>query len=174
MNSIVILCGGDSSGKTATLKGFFGVNKRNRSPSSFIDRKLDGKRICAVSFDSPQEHEDFCKVNDVQKNINGRIRECNEETKGDPYILIVPFTMSTSEADRKKLNKNCILKPIEELKKSFIVFVIYLKKKNAKLLAEKDALMKGITSVVIETTKDDYDKSTELEKYLKERVIKSM
>ena len=178
MNSIVILCGGVNSGKTTTMKGFFGVSKNSYSSWSFIKRKLDGKIICAVSFSSPQEKEGFCEVNDVKENIKERITECNEETKGEPYILIIPFTMRTRNKDRKKLNENCILKPIQHLRKRFNVFVIYLKKKKIKRRLKMDdlmdALMEGIASYVIETTKDDCDMSKELENYLKKKVIKSI
>jgi ABC-type cobalamin/Fe3+-siderophores transport system ATPase subunit len=172
MNSIVILCGGNSCGKTTTLKGFFKV-KGAQSPESYIERKLDGKRICAVSFGSPQEQEPFCKVELVNGNIKNRILECENNTDGEPYILIIPFTMSVSNADRTKLNKDCIVEPIDELKKKLKVFVIYLRKANAQNLSKKDALMEQIALKTIETTKDDYDKSAELEKYLREVVIKS-
>jgi len=47
-----------------------------------------------------------------------------------------------------------------------------LRKTNAQNLAEKDALMKEIALVEIETTKDDCDKSAELEEYLRKEVIK--
>jgi hypothetical protein len=172
MNSIIILCGGNSCGKTTTLKGFFKVTSLE-SPDSYIERKLDSKRICAVSFSSPQEKEPFCKVELVNENIKNRISECERKTSGEPYILVIPFTMSVSKADRTKLNKDCILKPIEELRKKFNVFAIYLRKTNAQNLAEKDALMEQIALIKIETTKRDYDKSAELEKCLREVVIKA-
>jgi hypothetical protein len=149
------------------------IARAPRSPDSYVERKLDGKRICAVSFGSPQEQEPFCKVEHVNGNIKDRILECEKNTNGEPYVLIIPFTMSVSGADRTKLNKDCILKPIEELKKKFKVFVIYLRKINARNLAEKDALMGQVALKTIETTKDDYDKSAELESYLREVVMKS-
>ena len=173
MNKIVILCGADSSGKTTTLRGFFGVTK-GKSPSHFKGRKIDGRIVCAVSFCSPQEQEDFCVVKDVQRNIQKRIEECVKETNGKSYILIIPFTMSVSEKDRTRLNEDCIRKPIEELKKSFKVFIIYLRKETAQKLREKDALMDCIIfDKKIETTKKDYDKSTELEDFLKSNKRKS-
>ena len=117
-------------------------------------------------------------VKDVQRNIQKRIEECNKETNNEPYILIIPFTMSVSKRDRTRLNEDCIHKPIEELKKSFKVCVIYLRKENAQKLGEKDALMDRIIQMVrimftkkIETTKKDYDKSMKLEDFLKEKVL---
>ena len=133
----------------------------------------DDKTVCAVSFSSPQERSAFCYVEQVQDDINKRIQECDKESKGKPYILLIPFTMSGSRAKKKKLNNECIVKPIEELEKKFKVYVIYLKKKNARNLAEKDALMKKIAVAEIETTKTDYDKSKELEIFLKEKLITS-
>ena len=171
MNTIVILCGGNSCGKTATLKGFFGISKASYSPEDYIERKLDGKTVCAVSFGSPQEQSAFCEVNQVQANIDGRIQTCDKECKAKPYILLIPFTMSGSREKRKKINEQCILKPIEKLGQNFKVFVIYLRKTNAHNLSEKDTLMKDLATVTIETTKKDYDKSRELEKFLKEKVL---
>jgi len=171
MNTIVILCGANSCGKTSTLKGFFGIRKNVKSPEYYIERKLDGMTVCAVSFGSPQEQSDFCDVIQVQKNIKERTQTCDKESKVKPYTLLIPFTMSGSRKKRKKVNKDCIIKPIEELRKSFKVFVIYLRKTNTHYRAEKDALMKDIAVKTIETTKEDFDKSIELEKFLKEKVL---
>jgi ABC-type multidrug transport system ATPase subunit len=49
MNTIVILCGGNNSGKTTTLKTFFHV-KSKRSPGFYVERRLDGKIVCAFSL----------------------------------------------------------------------------------------------------------------------------
>ena len=73
---------------------------------------------------------------------------------------------------KKKVNEDCILKPIEELKKSYHVFVIYLRKTNTHHLKEKDALMEHIAiRPPIPTTKEDYDKSKDLEKVLREKIL---
>lgn len=146
---------------------------KGHSPESYIERKLDGKIICAVSFSSPQEQEPFCEVELINDNIKKRIIECENNTNGEPYVLIIPFTMSGSRKKRKKINEDCILKPIERLKERFKVFVIYLRKTNARNLKEKDALMRKVASITIETTRKDYDKSAELEKFLRQVVIKS-
>lgn len=174
MNKIVILCGSNDCGKTTSLRGFFRIKNNAPSPDSYVERKINGIIVCAVNFNSPQEQSVFCNVKQVQENINERIQICNEESKRKPYILLIPFTMSGSRTKKKKLNEKCIINPIKELEKKFKVYVIYLRKTNAKNLTEKDALMKRVTSVLIETTKDDYDKSKELEKFVKKRVIKSM
>jgi ADP-heptose:LPS heptosyltransferase len=171
MNTIVILCGGNSCGKTTTLKGFFGISKNAQSPEYHVERKINGKTVCAVSFGSPQEQSKFCNVKQVQENIDNRTQTCDKESKVKPYILLIPFTMSGSRKERKKLNEDCIIKPIEKLKEKFKVFVVYLRKTNARNLAEKDALMKKIAIAEFETTKNDYDKSRELEKFLKEKII---
>lgn len=175
MNSIVILCGGVRSGKTTTMQNFFG----DGSIDGFVSRKLDGKIVCAVGDSSIQERlvkKDFCKVDKVQEDIKSQVKTCDRETKGEPYILIMPFTMRTLNNERDSLNENCIIKPIKYLKKSFKVFVIYMRKTNTKLLSEKDDLIKRIIPHVdkvktIETTEEDCDKSKELEIFLKKHVI---
>lgn len=174
MNKIVILCGSNNSGKTTTLRGFFKIKDTDGSPSSYIHRKINGKILCAVSFSSPQERSMFCNVKQVQDDINERIQVCDDESKGKPYILLIPFTMSGSRTKKKKLNEECIIKPIEELKRKFKVYVIYLRKTNARNPIEKDALMKKINAEPepVETTRTDYDKSEELEKFLKKKIAK--
>ena len=180
MNNIVVLCGANSCGKTTTLKGFFGIAKTVDSPEYYVEKKLDGKTVCAVSFSSPQEQSPFCKVEIVQENIKSRISVCEKKAKSKPYFLIIPFTMSGSVKEKKKINKNCILKPIEELRKSYRVFVIYLRKTNAHHLKEKDALVEKIAlikdvvliSPPILTTREEYEKSRDLEKVLREKILK--
>lgn len=171
MNTIVILCGAVDSGKTKTLKGFFKV-KSAHSPQSYIERKFDGRIVCAVGFGSPQEQQDFCKVELVNENIQKRIVECENNAKGEAYILLLPFTLRGSTKEGKTINKNCILKPIEKLKEKFKVFVVYLRKTDG-YNAERDALMQDVASIMIETAWNDCDKSAELEKFLRQVVIKS-
>ena len=129
MSAIVILCGGVRSGKTTTMRGFFRVSYID----GFVSRKLDGKIVCAVRDSSIQERlgkDGFCKVELVEKDIYEQIAICNKKTKGKPYTLIMPFTMRTLNNKRNSLNADCIIEPIENLKKSFNVFVIYLRKKK--------------------------------------------
>jgi energy-coupling factor transporter ATP-binding protein EcfA2 len=176
MNNIVILCGANSCGKSTTLKGFFGIAETADAPE-YNERKLDGKIVCSVSFGvtfgSPQEQSPFCNVERVQENINSRIRECDKKATSKPYFLIIPFTMSGSRKKKKKVNADCILKPIEELRKKHHVFVVYLRKTNTHHLKEKDALMKDIAIATIPTTEEDYDKSKDLEKVLRDKILKS-
>jgi len=171
MNTIVILCGGIKCGKTTTLKGFFKV-KSVPSPKSYIEWKLDNKIVCAVYFGSPQEQEPFCNVEQVNENIKNRIAKCEDNTKDESYIVLIPFTMCGNRKG-EKINRNCILEPIRKLEEKFQVFIIYLRKTNIRNLTEKDALMAQVASLTIQTTKQDYDKSVELEKFLREVVMKS-
>lgn len=175
MNAIVIICGGNASGKTATIESFFqGKFTIIDKGCHFFERMLDGMRVYAVSSRSPHEKvNDFCNIAEVNEEIKKRVDECDKKANGQGYTLIIPFTMSVSEVDRTKLNEDCILEPIKELQKRFKVFVIYLRKTNARNLAKKDALMEQVKLKTIETTKDDCDKSVELERYLREVVIKS-
>ena len=113
---------------------------------------------------------------EVQKGIKKRVSECVEKLNGKPYALLIPFTMSTSTLNRKKLNVNCIIKPIKELRQKFNVFVVYLRKTKAQNQKEKNALMEQIEAYLIEpdTTRDDCDRSPQLENYLKKTVIKTL
>ena len=81
------------------------------------------------------------------------------------------------------MNKDCILKPIKELRKNYHVFVIYLRKSNTHRLKDKDALIEEIAAIeeglvvrpFIETTREDRDncdKSNDLKKRLEEKILK--
>jgi len=175
MNAIVILCGGNACGKTTTIESFFHNRfSYTNSGKKFFERTLDGKRVYCVDSGSPQERNKFCHVEDVNANIQMRTDECNKKANGQSYVLIIPFTMSVSSLDRTKLNEDCILKPVERLRKTFNVFVIYLKKTNARNLDKKNALMQKIAMIDIETTNKDFDKSAELEAFLRKNVIKTL
>ncbi|WXG43011.1 MAG: hypothetical protein WED04_02930 [Promethearchaeati archaeon SRVP18_Atabeyarchaeia-1] len=153
------------------MRSFFGIEEDSPNPDFFVERKFKGKIVCAVNFGSPQEQSPFCDVDKVQENIQRRIDECNREATSKPYILIIPFTMFGNRRQGKKINKACILNPIDELEKHFKVFIIYFRKTNTHNLAEKDALMQGRAIATIETTEQDYDKSSELEKVVREKIL---
>jgi len=156
------------------LKKFFQEKvSLTSSGKEFFERTLEGKKVYTVDSGSPQERNEFCKVEAVNENIQERINECNKKANGQIYILIIPFTISEND-ERTKLNEKCILEPIEALRKNYNVFVIYLRKKNATHLSRINDLMKGIATVEIETTKQDYDKSTELETFLRKNVIRAL
>jgi ABC-type cobalamin/Fe3+-siderophores transport system ATPase subunit len=94
MNTIVIPCGSNSSGKTTTLRSLFNITAK-KSPSHFTDIKIDGKRVCAVSFCSPQERvqakdkNNFCKFELVNEDIHNRIAECETNTKDGRTPLLI-------------------------------------------------------------------------------------
>ncbi len=179
MNNIVIVCGANSSGKSTTLKAFFGIAEA----PEYNKRTINGKTVCAVSFGvtfgSPQEQSHFCNFKEVQDNINDRLSICDKRAS-KPYFCLIPFTMSGSPKRKKTVNRDCILKPIEELSKSYNVFVIYLKKTNTHHLDDKDALIEELTSIknvvvvrpFILSTPEDYDKSKDLEKLLRKQIVK--
>ena len=82
MNTVVILCGANSCGKTTTLKGFFGIGKDVDSPKGYIEKEFNGKIVCALSFSSPQEQvKVFCKFEKVQENIKNRLKICDEKAR---------------------------------------------------------------------------------------------
>lgn len=167
MKTIVLLCGSNNVGKTKTLKKFFGVSLDGRlKPMQLLERTLNGKKICAVSLCSPQELSHFCVVDEVKESIEKRIQKCEEHYRNQDYTLLMPFTLSVKDGG---INERCILEPIEWLRtKGFKVVSVYLRRENIRDLPLKDALMKKITSMIIESKKDDYDRqSRELEDILR-------
>ena len=130
------------------------------------ERAIEGKKVYAVRFDSPQERETFCRVDLVKANIEKRITICEEATKGQNYVLIIPFGLRENK-ERTQLNERCVLEPIEWLKgRGFRVFSIYLKKTNTRRLEQKNAVMAKITQTIFLTTSHDCDKSKELEDFI--------
>ena len=119
MKTIVLLCGADRSGKTNTIKRFFGVSgrlKRNQLLKKVLDGKaiyavstsspqelkvLDSKEIYAVSASAPQELEQFCKVESVKKRIKQRIDKVEVESKSEDYVLILPFGIYAKKGKKR-------------------------------------------------------------------------
>ena len=163
MKIIVILCGVGQAGKSKTLKEFFNVSHIKRlGYMQSLERTINGKKVYAVSLNSPQELRKFCDVEGVKDSIQKRIKKCEDASKGQDYVLIIPFGIYG--AVRGELNEDCILKPIEWLRgRGFRVFLIYLRKKTARALSLVDSFMKGLTSNVIESTKEYDRQARELE-----------
>jgi len=171
MKTIVLLCGSNDVGKTNTLKKLFSVSLVGRlKPMQLLERVLNGKKIYAVSLSSPQELSDFCVVDEVKVNIEKRIQKCELASEGQDYILIMPFGIYEGKGEHKgQLNERCVLEPLEWLRSlGFRVASVYLRKEKARLLSLIDLLMKKVTSTVIESQKNNYDRQArELEEFIK-------
>lgn len=166
MVTVVILIGRSNSGKTRTLKRFFGIDRRLR-PNEYMDR-TNGKIVCAVKLNSPQEEEDFCKYEDVVNNINKRLERAKSEVKNrhkmDDFVFIIPFGLYVRRDDGK-INEDCILKPIEQLKKEgHAILLIYLNRPSRKPIYDK--FMKGLTTHEISSRKDYDNQAKELRKLI--------
>lgn len=163
MKTVIILCGVAGSGKTKTLKSFFGLDPDERLRRyGLLEKTLDGEKIYAFSLSSPQEQEDFCEVEDVKTNIEERIRKCEQASQGNDYTLIIPFTISRKR-ETGEYNEDCIIKPINWLtNRRFRVYTIYLKK-----MRPVDIIMKRITSREIESMEEYHRQARDLEGFLK-------
>ncbi len=175
MNTIVLVCGCNNSGKTTTIEKFFRngyVSCINRF--RFYHRVINGIDVYALSLSSPQERENFCVVDDVKDNISFRMQECGKKANGKPHILVIPYGIYEDEK-REKLNENCFLEPIEWLRveKGFKVFPWYLRKVNVTKGSQKDALARKVRLDEIDTTDKDFDKSNELEQIVKRLIAET-
>ena len=165
MVTIICLTGRRSSGKTKTLKKFFGVREDDRIRNNeYIDKK-NGKIICAVGFGSPQELEGFCQFEDVIDNLNKRLEIAKEEVKKrykkDDFVFIIPFTLMTKIDGRN--NTNCILKPLEILKnKGHVVSLIYLTRPSRNPWYDK--FMRSLTTYEILSREEYSEQAKELKK----------
>ena len=169
MVQIVLLIGRGNSGKTETLKKFFGIHRRLRR-YEYIEKSINGNVVCAVSLSSPQElmkEIAFCDydlvINNIKKRLNMAKREVKKRHNTDDFIFVMPFGLYLRRDGRT--NEDCILKPIEQLKKDgHTVLPIYLKKASKNPFFDK--FMNGLTSNEISSRKD-YDKQAEeLEKLI--------
>lgn len=164
MKTIFILCGVGQTGKTKTLKQFFGVSfNKIVTMVNPLEKLLNGVTIFAVGLSSPQEQEDFCHVNDVKRNIRRRIEKLPEN---HDYVLIIPF--GVYGASKGKMNEDCIILPIEWLKnQGFRVFVIYLRKASARSEILIMSLMKKLNARIIDSTEDYGKQAKELERIMR-------
>lgn len=160
MKTIVLLCGDRNSGKTKTLKTFFGVSDIKRlKPMQLLETTVKRKRVYAVGLTSPQElANDFCNVEKVDKRINKRLEKCELNSQGRDYVLIIPFTLFVKNGN---VNERCIIEPIELLRsKGYNVVSVYLRKATSTFLHLFDALMNKIKATTIESS-EDYDRQAE-------------
>jgi hypothetical protein len=146
---------------------------------NFYKRIFHGRIVYGAGSDSPQELQQLktntlCDVEWVKRNLEKRIQLCDDDCKGESYILIIPWGMYENR-NRTQLNEDCFLQPKEwlEKEKGFKVFPFYLRKTNATHKTQKDALARKISIKEIETTcKEDCDQSKELEKFIIEHIPK--
>jgi len=153
--TIIILLGKTDSGKSRTIKKFFGV-KKIRGVT-----KKDGNPPIFTVVSSPQEMEKFCESDEVIK----RIKKYLNEIKENDFIFILPFTIQRQNG---RYNIDCILKPIEELKKNHNVHVIYLDKINREL---DNLLTKANVEERIKSIEDYSAHATQLEKFIKNLLL---
>ncbi len=101
---IFILLGVGDSGKTKTIKAFFGVDNRYKT-RSILEIGGEEFTIYMVLLGSPQERNEFCDVENVNIDIQNRLDYC--EVRDANYMLLIPFTIKRNFDDRS-LNENCI------------------------------------------------------------------
>lgn len=166
MIKIVLLVGRGNSGKTRTLKKFFGIEfsiKLKRY--EYIERVIDQKVVCSVGLSSPQELISFCNYKVVIENIKTRLEKAKREVKRrhnkKDFIFIIPFGLYMKIG---KMNEDCIKNPIEQLKlDGYEVFPIYLKRKFKRILSRNqlfDNFIGIFTSHKI-LSREEYDKQAE-------------
>jgi hypothetical protein len=167
MKKIVLLCGADRSGKTNTIKSFFGVTGRLKR-NQLLRKIVNSKIVYAVSASAPQELEKFCHVDDVKNRIQKRIDKCEEISSKTDYVLILPFGIYAKKGE-KKINAQCLLEPLRWLRgKGFEVTPVYLRKEKTALLELKDTLIRSIAEFEIKSDMDYDRQAKELREIIKD------
>ena len=187
MNGIVLICGGNSSGKTTSIKNFFDnqptsepIKKINKAP--LYHCVVDGVDVYTLSTSSLQEKVESrlkkekgedCTVDKMIKNLKERLEIINKEADGKKYVAIIAHGIYAD--GNGKLQEPLFLKPIEWLKeqKDYKIRPIYLNKTNAQHCAEKLELGRKVTRY--EDTfegidEKDFDRSTFLMQQVKELI----
>ena len=161
MINVIILIGRSNSGKTKTLHEFFGIGSWSKG---YHDKIINGKIVCAVGFSSPQESEltSFCNYNLVIEDIIERLEIARKEVKKrrdkDDFVFVIPFTLKKKDA---MINKDCIIKPIEDLNdKGHIVVPIYLNRVYLRKQQWYDQFMRDLTTHVI-LSREEYGEQAE-------------
>lgn len=153
-SKVIIICGKANSGKSTLIRTFFG--KEDVIAKGEIVRKVvHGRQVFAVGDTSPQEQNDFCKVAEVKKDIQKRLSLCDEKSGGKDYILILPFTIARKNRKNDMPNTDCIQKPIEWLRNSYKVRVVYLRKMDY-----ADIMMRGLADQEIQSIEGEESNQT--------------
>ena len=158
MVTVILLIGKANSGKTRTLKKFYGVD----GIIKYIDKRIGKTIVCSVSLTSPQELREFCKYELVIENLNKRLKTAEKKVKEkynkNDFVFVIPFTLMEKEGS---INKNCILKPIENLKdKGHNIHPIYLKKTSKN--SDYDEFMKELKPQEILSRKEYCEQARKL------------
>lgn len=168
MVTMILLVGKSDSGKTKTLNEFFGVGRWSKG---YHEKIINGKIVCVVGFRSPQESDwiSFCKFELVIKDINERLKNAETEVKKkhdkDDFVFVIPFTLKREDG---RINEDCILKPIEDLRdKGHIVVPIYLNRTHRKQQQLYDEFMKELTIHVILSREEYIEQAKELSNLIK-------
>jgi hypothetical protein len=151
-NSIVVLCGKANSGKSTLLQTLFESGDIIHK-GKLLKKKIKGKIVYVVGDTSSQEQTEFCKVEKVKDDIEGRLKLCEEDAAGNDFILLLPFTIKRQNNKNEKPNTKCIIKPIEWLKEKYEVKVIYLRK-----LDYADIMMRDIFDDEIQSVWDERER----------------
>jgi GTPase SAR1 family protein len=160
-NTIIVICGKGNSGKSTLIRTFF--KREELIPKGEIIKKvMKGRLVFAVGDTSPQEQNDFCKVEDVKSDIRDRLNICEEKAKGKDYVLLLPFTISRKNGKNDRPNTDCIKKPIEWLKTKFSVYIIYLRKMDYADIMMRDFADNEIQSV----TDEESEQAKELKRIM--------
>jgi hypothetical protein len=146
---VILICGKANSGKSKTIQTFFGRNEVI-SKWELVSKTFNGRLVFAVGDTSPQEQNDFCQVAAVKSDIKERLRLCEEKAGGKDFTLILPFTISRKAGRNDEPNTKCIEKPIEWLKETYEVKVIYLRKMDY-----ADVLMRDLSNEEIQSVQDE-------------------
>ena len=159
--SVIILAGVANSGKSKTLHSI-------SDGQELVGRRIYSikrKRTC-IYFSSPQELTRIsCRYELVIKRIKHMIEVCDSQGCD---LLILAFTMYVVKG---KLNKDCITKPLEYLKRSCKqVRLVYLRKDDIRNIHLVNGLMSLLQAE--EVTSRDRDWKRQGEELLK--IIKTV
>jgi len=153
-SKVVVICGKANSGKSTLIRTFFG-RKGVIAKGKIVRKVVRGRQIFAVGDTSPQEQNEFCKVSEVRKDIQKRLDLCDEQSGGKDYILILPFTIARKNGRNDMPNTDCIQKPIEWLRNSYKVKVVYLRKMDY-----ADIMMRSLADQEIQSVEGEKSRQT--------------
>jgi predicted ABC-type ATPase len=138
-NKVIILAGARNSGKTKTIQAMIDAHLTEKLQNIYVYK---GKRIC-IYLSSAQERPGvgFCEWEKVLRVIDKAIRKSSRWSCG---LMVIPFSIQN---DRRHINTNCIVKPIEALKRDgWEIHLVYLQRDDVAFATEITALMLGLSS----------------------------
>ena len=172
MRTIVIFCSDNDAGKTETIKNFFKAPFKTLESIQFFKKSISKILCYGFIFNSSNKLGTSMSPDIIKAQIEELVRICDIDSKGNSYVLLIPFNIFLKKNNLKEINLKSIIEPIIYLRaKGSRVITIYLRTENKELLNQNNKVMKKISQYQIESFNNSKKQAKALEKIIRRALM---